>query len=719
MSIKRVKLMRGVEAERFFAVPVQGEPIMTTDELKLYLGDGNKAGGFMVNADNTIAIWPDQTDATKKLSLAWWIAYFNGNEATIRIPRGTHEILYDMTIPENICLKFDKGASLKVADTKTLTINGAIEAGLWQIFGGEGTVTGAPQIPYVYPEWFGAVGDGITDDVAAVQAAIAIPAVIKLSKPYLISDTLSIDGTGCTGMVWEGYARTNRFLYTGIGTAIEVSGLWNATGYEFRVQKSSKDWVSEDAGADRTSIGIHFLNGLTADWVIRCEFNFKYVNGFAYGIKFDGVFTWNKADIGCIADCWTGMYFDTYLITGDYHVWNNQNTFIGGEIKFQSSTLLSGSPVTGSTMLHLNGNGNTFLGFCLEDNNMEWCVTGDGNANQFINTRLELVGNGKINLLNTRFVSNPNVWSGYSLKREQFTKAARLANSILGPAYYDLNGSSGNTITIINNVGNAKKILTVGAHNQPDVAGALTTGRTLEILPNKISTFRGDTSYPQPTVKIDGSLTGRIYFSTGAGSTEPADGFPGVRGSSANNTDLVLSGSRVTPVADATTSLGTASLKWSSVYATNGTIQTSDERAKTEISSISEEWLDAWGDVEYIRFKMSDAVQKKGSDNARWHLGIIAQRVKEAFEARGLDAMKIGLLCYDEWDDIYEDIEVIDSKAVMDEEGNIVTPEVKHTETVHSQTAGNLYSIRYDEALAMEAAYMRREVERLKSSINV
>ena len=164
--------------------------------------------------------------------------------------------------------------------------------------------------------------------------------------------------------------------------------------------------------------------------------------------------------------------------------------------------------------------------------------------------------------------------------------------------------------------------------------------------------------------------------------------------------------------------LGNAVLKWKAVYATNGTIQTSDERAKAEISSIPDEWLDAWGDVDYTRFKMVDAVQKKGSDNARWHIGLIAQRVKEAFEARGLDAMKIGLLCYDEWEDIYEDIEVIDSEAVMDEEGNIITPEVKHTETVHSRTAGNLYSIRYDEALAMEAAYMRREVERLKSSIN-
>jgi len=60
-----------------------------------------------------------------------------------------------------------------------------------------------------------------------------------------------------------------------------------------------------------------------------------------------------------------------------------------------------------------------------------------------------------------------------------------------------------------------------------------------------------------------------------------------------------------------------------------------------------------------------------------------------------LDANKYGLLCYDEWKA---------EPAERDEDGNIVQP---------ARPAGNRYSLRYEEALCMEAAYQRRRADRL------
>lgn len=71
---------------------------------------------------------------------------------------------------------------------------------------------------------------------------------------------------------------------------------------------------------------------------------------------------------------------------------------------------------------------------------------------------------------------------------------------------------------------------------------------------------------------------------------------------------------------------------------------------------------------------INEAVEKKGAD-ARLHVGLIAQEILEAFEAEGLDATKYGLVCHDSWDDQYEYETVTDQEAVLDEKGNVVTPE--------------------------------------------
>jgi len=146
-DLRRVKLMRGNEFTRTTVISEQGEQISNIDELKVYLGDGVKSGGYVINADNTITTCLDQANVSTKHSLAWWINWFNGSNATIRIPKGTHDILTNMTVPSNICLKFDKGAFFNIASEVTLTVNSDIDAGIWEVYTGDGTVDGTAYHP--------------------------------------------------------------------------------------------------------------------------------------------------------------------------------------------------------------------------------------------------------------------------------------------------------------------------------------------------------------------------------------------------------------------------------------------------------------------------------------------------------------------------------------------------------------------------------------------
>lgn len=145
-------------------------------------------------------------------------------------------------------------------------------------------------------------------------------------------------------------------------------------------------------------------------------------------------------------------------------------------------------------------------------------------------------------------------------------------------------------------------------------------------------------------------------------------------------------------------SCGRTNNKWSEIWASNGTIQTSDERMKRNIAGIPDEVLDAWGEVGWQQFQMSEAVETKGA-NARLHTGLIAQRIDEVFTAHKLDAARYGLFCYDEWPA---------KPAEYDADGNEVMP---------AQEAGSQYAVRYGEVLAMEAAYQRRRADQLEARI--
>jgi hypothetical protein len=96
--------------------------------------------------------------------------------------------------------------------------------------------------------------------------------------------------------------------------------------------------------------------------------------------------------------------------------------------------------------------------------------------------------------------------------------------------------------------------------------------------------------------------------------------------------------------------LGTSGSRFDDIYATNGTIQTSDRNEKQDIEELSEaEQRVAIACKGLLRkFRWKSEVDKKG-DDARIHFGIIAQDLKSAFEAEGLDAGRYAMFIHSEW----------------------------------------------------------------------
>lgn len=121
---------------------------------------------------------------------------------------------------------------------------------------------------------------------------------------------------------------------------------------------------------------------------------------------------------------------------------------------------------------------------------------------------------------------------------------------------------------------------------------------------------------------------------------------------------------------------------------------TSDERYKTSLSAVPDEVLDAWGDVQWGQFQYLEAVAEKG-ENARLHLGLIAQYVKTVFEAHNLNACEYGILCHEERE-----------AGTMDVNGKTVAVD-----------AVDMWMVRYAEAQAMESAYQRRRADRAEARI--
>ena len=212
------------------------------------------------------------------------------------------------------------------------------------------------------------------------------------------------------------------------------------------------------------------------------------------------------------------------------------------------------------------------------------------------------------------------------------------------------------------------------------------------------------------TFAYSGSTTGGISFHNGTSASDGAGIWTYGKSHSSRPSwiwfqtyisayyGLAFTGTDFIPGASNTYNLGTTNNRWKTIWQQNGSITGSDERIKTNIEAIPDDVLDAWGEVDWKQFQMRAAVKKKG-ESARLHTGMIAQRIDEAFKAHGVDVSRYGLFCHDEWDA---------RPADYDENGEVTFPAIE---------AGDEYSLRYEEALCMEAAYQRRRADRAEARL--
>ncbi len=101
-------------------------------------------------------------------------------------------------------LRFEPGGAIDTSGGGSVTISGDVEAPLASIFAGAG-VTFAARAARVYPQWWGAAGDGAHDDTTAIQAAIDASLrsgceVVLPSGYYLVTSTVNVGRPE-----WDGY----------------------------------------------------------------------------------------------------------------------------------------------------------------------------------------------------------------------------------------------------------------------------------------------------------------------------------------------------------------------------------------------------------------------------------------------------------------------------------------------------------------------------------
>lgn len=175
----------------------------------------------------------------------------------------------DLVIPRTVAITIMKGGMIVRRAPAKLTINGAFDAGMYQVFEGfesGGLRFGPGSISEIYPQWFGAAGDGTTDDSEAFNAlAASLPPYGAIYNNYAngVYPTIKIpQGNYALATTWNLSFRNDLVIYadgslkwigTDDGTMIELKCSSRTKTYNLKLDGNRKAGTFIHQSGDGTS----------------------------------------------------------------------------------------------------------------------------------------------------------------------------------------------------------------------------------------------------------------------------------------------------------------------------------------------------------------------------------------------------------------------------------------------------------------------------------
>ena len=259
----------------------------------------------------------------------------------------------------------------------------------------------------VFFEKYGAIGNGVTDDTAAIKAAVADAEntgkiLASLARTYFVTDTIAIDcnkvkNVNITGTIKASFKdRTILKLYTsepdGITNAVincKVDGTNGFGGYQFPAEDEGFNFpIFAMKGIEILDINRSVINCSARN----CTAGIVLTNSSAHGVVF------NTINIGDVYNCVVSLSLEPAN-----NGWVNSNTFVGGGFQIDSAystynkrtvtirllketrtcnsnTFIAPSFETGGLPLLFKDAAYNTIRMCRNENNTDYIAKFDGNS---------------------------------------------------------------------------------------------------------------------------------------------------------------------------------------------------------------------------------------------------------------------------------------------------------------------------------------------------